>query len=219
MYKAGFRGFELHDSIIADGWECIVTPPHTVTEEKCNRKKNDRNDCRRLARNNENDDYRSCYIPHREQREDRQVARLYGQIQKEITRTCARIRRTMEYHGLECRLPVGDRNHTNYRDAERLVKTSVHSESLKFALERLFALLHYLRKERLSVLRQMRTIAEKKPYRKNVKILMSAPGIGFLEVGRASTFGAHGDRIPYFARLLPGRQSRLLACRGRRPDI
>ena len=180
MYEAGFRGFELHDSVVADGWECIVTPPHTVTEEKCNRKKNDRNDSRRLARNNENDDYRSCYIPLREQREDRQVTRLYGQIQKDITRTCARIRRTLEFHGLDHRLPVGDWNHTNYREAEKQVKTSVTSESLKFTLERLFSILMYLRKERLSVLRQLRTIAKKRPYRKNVERLMSAPGIGFL---------------------------------------
>ena len=51
MYEAGFRGFELHDQLEADGWQCVVTPPHTVTEEKCQRKKNDRTDCRRLAKN------------------------------------------------------------------------------------------------------------------------------------------------------------------------
>jgi transposase len=51
MYEAGFRGFELHDLLVADGWKCIVTPPHLVTEEKCNKQKNDRIDCRRLAKN------------------------------------------------------------------------------------------------------------------------------------------------------------------------
>ena len=49
MYEAGFRGFELHDQLVVDGWECVVTPPHTVTEAKCQRQKNDRTDCRRLA--------------------------------------------------------------------------------------------------------------------------------------------------------------------------
>jgi transposase len=180
MYEAGFRGFELHDSIVADGWDCIVTPPHTVTEEKCNRKKNDRNDSRRLARNNENGDYQSCHVPPREQREDRQVSRLYGQIQKDITRTCGRIRRAMEYHGLDRYMPSGDWSHANYREAEALVKTKVSSESLKFALEKLFAILNYLRKERLAVLKQMRTMAKMESYSKNVEILFSAPGIGFL---------------------------------------
>ena len=34
MYEAGFRGFELHDQLVSDGWECVVTPPHTVTERQ-----------------------------------------------------------------------------------------------------------------------------------------------------------------------------------------
>jgi len=38
MYEAGFRGFELHDLLDEDGWECVVTPPHTVTQEKCGKK-------------------------------------------------------------------------------------------------------------------------------------------------------------------------------------
>ena len=44
MYEAGFRGFELHDALVSDGIECVVTPPHLVTEEKCNKQKNDRID-------------------------------------------------------------------------------------------------------------------------------------------------------------------------------
>jgi hypothetical protein len=34
MSEAGFSGFELHDQLATDGWECMVTPPHTVTEER-----------------------------------------------------------------------------------------------------------------------------------------------------------------------------------------
>jgi hypothetical protein len=26
MYEAGFRGFELHDKLAADGYTCVVTP-------------------------------------------------------------------------------------------------------------------------------------------------------------------------------------------------
>jgi hypothetical protein len=45
MYESGFGGFNLHDWLEADGWECVVTPRHTVTQEKCQREKNDRTDC------------------------------------------------------------------------------------------------------------------------------------------------------------------------------
>jgi len=59
MYVAGFPWFELHDKLVADGWQCVVTSPHTVTQEKCNKMKNDRVDSRLLAKNNENGDCHS----------------------------------------------------------------------------------------------------------------------------------------------------------------
>ena len=96
IYEAGFRGFELYDQLEAAGWDCIVTPPHTVTEEKCQRKKNDRTDCRRLAKNLENGDYHSCFVPDKELREDRQISRTYEQVQADIRRVFNRIRRTLE---------------------------------------------------------------------------------------------------------------------------
>jgi hypothetical protein len=86
MYGAGFRGFELHDQLIADGWECVVTPLHTLTEEKSNQKKNGRNDSRRSAKNNENDDYRICHVLNRQLREERRFPRLYGRLRRDINR-------------------------------------------------------------------------------------------------------------------------------------
>ena len=116
MYEAGFRGFGLHDQLEADGWECIVTPPHTVTEEKCQRKKNDRIDSRRLAKNLENRDYRRCFVPDKTQREDRQVSRTYGQVQNDIIRVCNRLRRALEFHGLDDNFPAGRWGQREYRE-------------------------------------------------------------------------------------------------------
>lgn len=107
MYEAGFRDFELHDQLVADGWECVVTPPHTVTQEKCQRQKNDRTNCRRLAKNLENGDYRKCFVPDKQLRENRQVSRTCGQVQADITRVRNRIRRMLEFHGLDNGLPAG----------------------------------------------------------------------------------------------------------------
>jgi len=114
IYEAGFSGFGLHDELEANGWDCIVTPPHTVTEEKCQRKKNDRTDCRRLAKNLGNGDYHSCFVPDKELREDRQISRTYEQVQADIRRICNRIRRTLEYHGLDRGLPPGSWNRAMY---------------------------------------------------------------------------------------------------------
>jgi transposase len=180
MYEAGFRGFELHDKLVADGWKCVVTPPHTVTQEKCSKKKNDSIDADRLAKNLENGDYKSCHVPERVVREDRQVSRLYGQIQRDITRTCSRIRRTMEYHGLEKHFPAGDWGRGQYREAEEKLAKLTIGESLRFALQMFFKELRQLRQYQNEVLRKLRDIAKSERYKKAVDLLRTAPGIGKL---------------------------------------
>ena len=180
MYEAGFRGFELHDKLVADGWQCVVTPPHTVTQEKCSKKKNDRIDCRRLSKNNENGDYRSCHVPNRQQREDRQVSRLCSQLQRDITRTCNQIRRGMEFHGLERHFPAGNWGPSQYRQAEETMKTLSISDSLRFSFSVLFEKLRQVRELRCRVLKQMRELGRSEQYGRAVELLQSVPGIGQL---------------------------------------
>ena len=180
MYEAGFAGFELHDQLQADGWECIVTPPHTVTEEKVQRKKNDRTDCRRLARNLENGDYHTCFVPDRELREDRQVSRIYGQISADIKRTCNRIRRMLEFHGYDKDLPSGRWSGAMYNRAKRYLEDQNLSASLQFSFEILFRELEQLRRMQKDILLQLRRLARSARYKENVELLMSAPGIGLL---------------------------------------
>lgn len=178
MYEAGFRGFVLHDQLVADGWECVVTPPHTVTEEKCSKKKNDRNDSRRLAKNNENDDFRECHVPDRQRREDRQVSRLYGQLQRDITRVCNRIRKTLDFHGLDRFFIAGTWDKSKYKVAEEKIKTIEMSESLRFTFTSLFSELKQLRLLQKEVVLQMRKLAQSERYQRAVKLLKSVPGIG-----------------------------------------
>lgn len=144
IYEAGFRGFELNDHLEADGWKCVVTPPHTVTEEKCNRTKNDRIDCRRLAKNLENGDYKACFVPDKELREDRQISRAYGQIQKDIVRVSNRLRKTMEFHGLEYYFPSGRWHRGIYRKVKTELEGMELSHSLRFSFNILFNELEFL---------------------------------------------------------------------------
>ena len=69
MYEAGFKGFNLYDQLTEDGIDCVVIPPHVVTEPKVNRIKTDKRDARRLAKVLENHDYQdSCFVPDKERR-------------------------------------------------------------------------------------------------------------------------------------------------------
>jgi transposase len=180
MYEAGFRGFELHDQLKADEWECVVTPPHTVTEEKCQRKKNDRTDCRRLAKNLENVDYHSCFVPDKGLREDRQISRTCGQVQADLTRVCNRIRRMLEFHGLDNGLLQGRWRGPAYARLRQDLAKLEMSDSLRFSFEVMFRELENLRQLKKELLLQLRKLAGSDRYKGSVELLKSAPGIGVL---------------------------------------
>lgn len=209
MYEAGFRGFELLDQLVGDGWECVVTPPHTVTDEKCQRKKNDRTDCRRLARNLENEDYRKCFVPDKALREDRQVSRTCGQIQADIKRVRNRIRRMLEFHGLDNGLPAGPWSAAAYARLRQQLAEIQISDSLRLSFEVMFRELEQVRQLKRDLLLQLRKLARSDRYKESVRLLMSAPGIGMLtairltlEWGNMSRFGRK-EEFASFLGLVP----------------
>jgi len=213
IYEAGSRGFGLHDQLVADGWECVVTPPHTVTEEKVQRQKNDRTDCRRLAKNLENEDYGSCFVPDKGLREDRQISRTCGQVQADIIRVCNRIRRMLEFHGLDEGLPAGNWSPAGYaRLREKLGQIQI-SDSLRFSFQVMFRELENLHQLKKELVQQLKKLAMSERYKNSVKLLMSAPGIGVLtairlalEWGDVSRFGRK-EEFAGFLGLVPSEYS------------
>lgn len=209
MYEAGFGGFGLRDQLEADGCECIVTPPHTVTEEKSQRKKNDRTDSRRLAKNLESGDYHSCFVPDKGLREDRQISRTYGQVQADIRRVRNRIRKMLEFHGLDKGLPAGRWSGAMYARVERELAEVEMSDCLRFSFEAMFSELEHLRRLRKELLLQLRRLAASDRYKESVDLLKSAPGIGtltairlVLEWGDVSRFGQK-EEFASFLGLVP----------------
>lgn len=210
MYEAGFSGFGLHDDLERDGIDCIVTPPHTVTAEKVQKQKNDRIDCRRLSKNLENDDYGSCFVPSKQLREDRQISRLYGQIHGNIVMVKNRIRRALEFHGLDKHFPAGKWNDSQYKSLYDQLAARGLSDALKFCFQLLLAELEQLRKHKANILKALRLLAKKEPYREQVRIIESVPGIGrltairlALEWGDVRRF-KRKEQFSSFLGLIPG---------------
>jgi transposase len=167
-----------------------------VTEEKVQRKKNDRTDCRRLAKNLENGDYRKCFVPDKELREDRQISRTYGQVQADIKRVRNRIRRMLEFHGLDNGLPAGRWSEAAYTRLRQHLAEIEMSDSLRFSFEVIFLEMDNLRELRGRLLLRLRKLAITDRYKRSVELLKSAPGIGMLtairltlEWGKVSRFG------------------------------
>ena len=176
MYEAGFAGFWLHDQLEADGVDCIVTPPNKVTEEKSNKVKTDRVDARRLSKNLENADFKSCHVPDRELREDRQISRTLVQVQKDITRTKNRIRRFFDFHGLNDEVRLGRWGTTDYKR----LRTIQLGDSLRFSLNIFIDELEQLLDYRKRLKTRLRELAKKDRYRETFGYFKSSPGIGWL---------------------------------------
>ena len=174
LYEAGFRGFNLYDKLTEDNIECIVTPPGKVTEEKNSRQKSDKRDCRRLAKILEINDYKSCYVPDKERRQDRQVSRTLVGVQKDMTRTRNRIRKYLEYHGLDDDFKPGAWSESDYT----LLKEKKYEEMVQYNLDTLLVQLDQLKEHKTSLQKKLREIAQKKRYKNIAELFASAPGIG-----------------------------------------
>jgi transposase len=192
MYEAGFGGFWLHDLLVSDGIECVVTPAHLVTQEKVNKVKTDRVDARRLARNLESGDYRACHVPDRERREDRQLVRTSSQIQRIIKATKNRIRKFLDFHGLNAGLPSGKWSNRRYRELWKMIL----SEPLQKCLSAYLSMLEYsqgLLKELEASLKQL---CRKERYHKSVQSKQSLPGVGWLSAIRFTLEWGDLSRFP-----------------------
>ena len=175
LYEAGFKGFTLHDRLAADGIECVVTPPHTVTQEKDSRMKCDKIDARRLAINLENGDFKTCYVPDKELREDRQASRMLIQVQKDITRQKNRIRKFLDFHGYEEEFPAGA---WYDRDYQKLEELSI-AEPLQYCLTLFLNTLRHLEETKKKLVCRLKELSKKPRYAPTFQLFESAPGVGW----------------------------------------
>ncbi len=204
IYEAGFKGFNLYDRLVEDGIDGVVIPPHMVTEPKVNRVKTDKRDANRLALMLENHDFKyGCHVPDKERREDRQVSRTLIGIQKDIIRTRNRIRKLLDFHGVD--VPFSDR--WNRKEFLALKELSV-SEPLKASIAVLLTQLEQLWDHQTTLRTYLRGLCRKERYRKAFEIARSLPGIGWftairliLELGEDLSHFTMGKKIAGFVGL------------------
>jgi len=204
IYEAGFKGFNLFDRLTENGIDCVVIPPHMVTEPKTNRVKTDKRDANRLAFVLESHDFRNaCHVPDKERREDRQISRTLIAIQKDIIRTRNRIRKLLDFHGIEVSLP--DRWG---RDEFRALRKLSLPDPLKISLETLLTQLEELWTHQITLRTALRKLCRKERYQKAFEIAVSLPGIGWftairlvLELGEDLSRFTSGKKIASFVGL------------------
>ncbi len=174
-----------------------------------NKKKNDRRDCRRLAKNLENKDYGECHVPDKQRRDDRQISRAYGQNHNDTVRIKNRIRRQLEWHGLDKYFESGRWTDKQYEELPQKLAQMGLSESLMLTFTMLFDTLSHLREQRRTLLKALTRLRKSDRYRRAVEILSSSPGIGpltairlALEWGDVSRF-KRKEEFASFTGLIP----------------
>lgn len=192
IYEAGFHGFWLHDLLAADGIKCVVTPPNKLSCPKDERVKTDTRDARLLAKNLENRDYVACAVPDREQREDRQISRTANQVQKDIVVEKNRVRRFLDFHGLNAGLPEGNWTDRDYRNLSELPL----SHPLRVSLDAYLKILDTLFALRDALLAELKALCKKERYQASVQIKQSIPGIGWLTAIRLTLEWGSLSRFP-----------------------
>jgi transposase len=180
VYEAGYFGFWIHDALKEQGVDCVVTHPADVpTKDKERRNRNDRVDARKLARNLRNQELTPLYVPVRSALEDRSLVRTRTQMVKKQTRCKNQIKAFLSFYGY----PIPDelvKSHWSRHFINWLESLEFQQYSGKQSLQILLEELKYLRQSIAHVTKQIRFLARQEPYRTQVKLLTSIPGISTL---------------------------------------
>jgi transposase len=213
VYEAGYCGFWPERALSALGVDCIVVHPCDVpTTDKERRNRTDRVDARKLARALRADELKAVYVPSRAAQEDRNLVRSRQQLVKKQTRCKNQIKALLACYGIT---PSSEADNPTWsrRYLEALQALEFERPSGQRTLELLLQELAFLRGQIADVTRQIRALASEEPYRENVELLRTIPGISLLsamilltELVDVRRFGDQ-DHLAGYVGLKPGEDS------------
>jgi transposase len=180
VYEAGCFGFWIHEALSRSGIDCIVVNPSDVPTAHWEKtRKTDPVDAHKLARSLAAHDLRPIYIPERKALEDRSMVRLRSSLVREQTRYKNRIKAILQYYGLTTPVGILDRhwskNYLNWLDQVRLQHASGD-----YAFRMLLAQLLSVRELLAELTKKIRILSQEVPYRENVTLLCTIPGVSQL---------------------------------------
>jgi len=196
VYEAGFCGFWIHRQLCDLGINNIIVNPADVpTTHKEKTQKRDKRDSRKLARElAEGSSLEAIYIPTKRQESLRLLSRLLVQVTKRTTQSKNRIKQFLHTQGIQ--LPKrAEISHWSRHFINWLKAIAFEYDFSKYYLDKLLRDLERERREKLNLLRQMRTIIKGNQI---ISYLRTAPGVGTIT---AFTFYAEIMDISRFQKL------------------
>ena len=181
VYEAGFSGFWSDRELRSLGVNNIVVNPADVpTKSKERRKKTDRIDSGKLARELSVDHLDGIYIPEEKAEALRVLVRLRRQLVTDQSRQKNRIKSLLLFLGERVPEDVEEK-HWSKRYIMALRNLPINQEESKIALLELLYTLESIRNQIASVVKQLRNyVAKDKELSKTINLLTTIPGIGFV---------------------------------------
>jgi transposase len=180
VYEAGFCGFWIHDHLRSLGVNNIVVNPADVpTTDKEKKRKTDRVDSNKLAKQLRNGDLEALYVPTRSVLENRRLIRMRRTMVKELTRYKNRVKSDLNFFGIQIPEQFATRSsHWSKRfmtwleGLEHQQWTGIDS----FAI--LLSQVKMQREHLLEVNRKIRALSREAHYQRRVELLRTVSGIG-----------------------------------------
>jgi len=215
-YESGFCGFSVHYELVRYGIKNIVFNAADITDSHKERaRKTDSSDSAKIARNLRDGNLTPIYVPTTEELSDRQLLRTRRVLVKNQTQTKVRIKSFLNIYGIRCPLKL-ECNGTHWSQRfiawikEELEKMP---DNQRKSGEYMLHTLEFQHNEVLSVTRELRNLMRTPKYEKNMRLLVSVPGIGLivaasllLEVGDVSRF-RNSDHLASYIGLVPDTRS------------
>ncbi len=177
VYEAGFCGFWIQEELERLGLSCkVVNAADVPTTDKEKRQKTDKRDCRKLARCLRDGTLEYIYVPPKQLQRDRSVVRTRYKIKKDSNRCKNRIVSYLHFYGIK--EPDSSRRTWTKRYIKWLDDLAERRQCAALGL--MLSELKSLRDLDLAALKQVRKLSEASSYQADVKLLLSAPGIGLL---------------------------------------
>ncbi len=180
-YEAGFCGFWIHRDLIEHGIDSIVihaADVPTTNKEKLN--KTDKIDSKKLARELENNNLNSIYVPSNKEQQLRSLCRLRERYTSHSTRLKNRIKGHLAFFGVELP-PDYELAHWSANFIRHLesmcIEKNPGTDYLRFSIDEL----KEQRKRILQVTQSLRGYIKQTPiWDKVIRNLLSIPGVGFI---------------------------------------
>lgn len=180
-YEAGFSGFWLHEGLQKQGIDCIVVHAADVpTTDKERKQKRDRMDSRKIARSLRNGELEAIHVPNKCCQQDRSLVRVRQRIVGNQTRCRNRIKALLNFFGISYPEQfTHSGTHWSKRFMDWLTTVDI-GKSGNTALSIYIEEAQFLREMLAKVTRQIRDLSNQERYAKQVKLLISVPGVARL---------------------------------------